>query len=223
MTSRDYKLLIFDWDGTVMDSVSHIVHCIKLAAAEMGLEILPDERIKGIIGLGLTEAIDALYPGRGSAFHRELADRYRDHYLPPGPSPTPLFDGARETLETLRGAGYRLAVATGKGRSGLDRVLDETGLRPLFQATRTSDVTRSKPDPLMLHQILEELETGVSDALMIGDTEWDLVMAANAGMDALGVTYGVHDAERLVRHHPVGCIDAITELPAWLGCSGAAC
>ena len=214
---RDYKLLIFDWDGTLMDSVSHIVHCLRLSAAEMGLENHPDERLKGIIGLGLKEAIDTLYPGHDDAFHRELADRYRRHYLPPGPSITPLFDGARETLNALSDAGYLMAVATGKGRGGLDRVLDETGLGPLFHATRTSDTTRSKPHPLMLQQIVEELGVEVGDALMIGDTDWDLVMAANAGMDSLGVTYGVHDADRLSRHNPVGCIDAITELPPWLG------
>ena len=218
---RDYRLLIFDWDGTLMDSVSHIVHSLKLAAADMGLEGRSDDQFKGVIGLGLAEAVDALYPGRDEAFRQELAERYRRHYLPPGPSPTPLFDGARETLRALDEAGYLLAVATGKGRGGLDKVLDETGLGPLFRATRTSDVTRSKPHPLMLQQILEELEVEVSEALMIGDTEWDLVMAANAGMDSLGVTYGVHDAERLATHNPVGCIDAITELPAWLGHSSS--
>lgn len=217
MMKRNYKLLIFDWDGTLMDSIPHIVHCIRLASDDMGLEVRSDEHIKGIIGLGLKEAIDALYPGNSADFHQELADRYREHYLPPGPSPTPLFEGARETVNALSEAGYLLAVATGKGRGGLDKVLGETGLGPLFHATRTSDTTRSKPDPLMLNQILEELEVPVSEALMIGDTEWDLVMAANAGMDSLGVTYGVHDAERLSRHHPVGCIDRISQLPPWLG------
>jgi len=215
--NRDFKLLVFDWDGTLMDSEARIVACIRAASGDLGLEVLPDSAIRNIIGLGLREAIEALYPGSGDDIHRGMSERYRHHFLTANPTPTQLFAGAAETLKSLDEQGYLLAVATGKGRHGLDRVLEETGLRTMFHTTRCADETFSKPHPLMLTEIMEELGTEPEETLMIGDTEYDMLMAVNARTSALAVSYGVHEIERLLQHEPLGHIDAISELLPWLG------
>lgn len=215
--SRDFKLLVFDWDGTLMDSEARIVACIRAASSDLGLEVLPDAVIRNIIGLGLREAIEALYPGSGDDIHRGMTERYRHHFLSADPTPTQLFAGAAETLKSLDEQGYLLAVATGKGRHGLDRVLEETGLRAMFHATRCADETFSKPHPLMLTEIMEELGSEPEQTLMIGDTEYDMLMASNARTPALAVSYGVHEIERLLHHQPLGHIDDIIELLPWLG------
>lgn len=214
--SRDFKLLVFDWDGTLMDSEARIVACIRAASADLGLEVLPDATIRNIIGLGLREAIDALYPGSSDEIHHGMTERYRHYFLTANPTPTQLFEGAAETLKSLEGEGYLLAVATGKGRNGLNRVLEETGLRNLFHTTRCADETFSKPHPLMLTEIMEELGTEPDETLMIGDTEYDMLMARNARTPALAVSYGVHELERLLKHEPAGHINSITELLPWL-------
>ncbi|MEN8213877.1 MAG: HAD-IA family hydrolase, partial [Pseudomonadota bacterium] len=144
-----------------------------------------------------------------------LADRYREHFLVLNKARSRLFPMVREVLEQL-GSDYLLAVATGKSRRGLEKELDETGLRPLFHASRCADETYSKPHPLMLQEIIDELAISAVDALVIGDTEFDMQMAANAGASALGVSYGVHDRERLLRHGALHCLDAIHELPQWV-------
>ncbi len=220
--NRDFKLLVFDWDGTLMDSEARIVACIRAASTDIGLEVLPDSTIRNIIGLGLREAIDALYPGSGDDVHRGMTERYRYHFLTADPTPSQLFAGAAETLKSLEEQGYLLAVATGKGRNGLDRVLDETGLSGRFHTTRCADETFSKPHPLMLNEIMEELGTEPDETLMIGDTEYDMLMARNARTPALAVSYGVHELDRLLKHQPAGHIDSISELLPWLGFKGAA-
>ncbi len=212
----NYKLLVFDWDGTLMDSEARIVACIRAASADLGLAELPDTAIRNIIGLGLREAIEALYPGSSDEIHRGMTERYRHHFLTANLTPSQLFAGAAETLKLLEGKGYLLAVATGKGRSGLERVLEETGLRSLFHTTRCADETFSKPHPLMLTEIMDELGSEPEETLMIGDTEYDMLMARNARAPALAVSYGVHELERLLKHQPAGHIDAITELLPWL-------
>ena len=214
--NNGYRLLIFDWDGTLMDSVSHIVDSFQKAIVDLALEARSDEAIRNIIGLGLTEAIDRLYPGRDAAFHEQLVECYRHHYLPAGPSPTELFPGAETTLRALHAEGYVLAVATGKGRRGLDKVLVETGLGELFVTTRCADESRSKPHPQMLHEIMAETGIGAEYTVMIGDTEFDMEMARNAGVTGLGVSYGVHSCTRLARHEISGCLDSIAELGGWL-------
>lgn len=208
-----FKLLIFDWDGTLMDSEARIVACVKAAVADLGVACPADDAISDIIGLGLKEAVTKLFPGADDAFHLALVTRYRIHFLDESRAPSPMFEGAREVLEHLSQSDYLLAVATGKGRSGLDKVLSATGLGSLFHATRCADETFSKPHPQMLEEILDELGVKAHEALMIGDTEYDLQMAANAGMPALGVSYGVHEPDRFMRHNPLGCLDAITDLP----------
>jgi len=219
--NQPFSLLVFDWDGTLMDSEARIVACIRAAIEDLQLEPRDDASIRNIIGLGLTEAINVLYPGSDTAFHTAMIDRYRYHFLTANPTRSELFAGAEETLQQLADTGYLLAVATGKGRRGLDMVLEETGLGRFFHATRCSDETFSKPHPLMLEQLMDELGAEPGETLMIGDTEYDLQMATNARAAALAVSYGVHARERLLQHQPLHCIDAISELPAWLDSLGS--
>lgn len=214
--SQPFNLLVFDWDGTLMDSEARIVACLRSAIADLELEPRDDESLKNIIGLGLAEAINTLYPGSDDKLHKLMVDRYRYHFLTANPTSSELFAGAEETLQLLTEAGYLLAVATGKGRQGLDKVLEETGLGGYFHATRCSDETFSKPHPLMLEQLMDELGAEPAETLMIGDTEYDMQMAGNARAHALAVSYGVHEKERLMKHNPLHCIDAIDELQTWL-------
>jgi len=199
-----------------MDSEARIVACVEAAVQDLGLTSPGHAAIRNIIGLGLREAVHNLFPEAGGNLHLEIAERYRAHFFSSSEAPSALFEGTEEVIHGLHQAGYLLAVATGKGRSGLDHALDTTGLRPYFHATRTADETFSKPHPEMLHQILDELGVLPREALMIGDTEYDLQMAANARMPSLGVDYGVHERERLLKHRPLACLGRITDIPAWL-------
>ncbi len=213
---RRFELLVFDWDGTLMDSEARIVACLQGAIADLELPRQEVAALRNIIGLGLAEAINALFPGSDATMQQALVERYRHHFLVADPTPSALFDGAADVLHGLAEQGYLLAVATGKGRRGLDKVLEETGLGPLFHATRCADETCSKPHPQMLLELMEHLGAEPQATLMIGDTEYDMEMARNARTAALGVSYGVHHPERLLRHEPLGCLDRIGELPAWL-------
>lgn len=213
---REFKLLVFDWDGTLMDSEARIVSCVHAAARDMAIESPPDERVRDIIGLGLKEALEKLFPGSGDPFKEQFIEFYRHYFLHEDSTPSTLFPGALDVLHGLAGDDYLLAVATGKGRPGLNKVLNETGLKSLFHATRCADETFSKPHPEMLLQIMDELGVEPADTLMIGDTEYDLQMAINAGTHGLAVSYGVHTPERLSRFNPLGCLDDISELSAWL-------
>lgn len=212
----NYRLLIFDWDGTLMDSAARIVASIQSSATALGVEPPEDAAIRDIIGLGLIEGIERLFPGTDEAFAQRLASAYRQDYLYGMQAQASLFAGAEAVLRELRDEGYWLAVATGKSRTGLRQVLDHTGLRTLFYSTRTADETASKPHPQMLHEILEELDTPAEQALMIGDTTYDLDMANSAGVDGLAVSYGVHALDRLLDFSPRGHINSIGELPGWL-------
>jgi phosphoglycolate phosphatase len=207
---------VFDWDGTLMDSEARIVECMRAAAGDLGLPVPEPAAARDIIGLGLREAVDALFPGLTDQSVSDLAGRYRHHFLDGGREPSVLFDGARQTLAELERRGYLLAVATGKSRRGLDEALRDTALAGLFQATRCADETFSKPHPEMLLQLMGELGAEPGETLMIGDTEYDMQMAANAGTAALAVGYGVHEPARLLRHGPRGCLSCISELGAWL-------
>ncbi len=215
MTHR-FNLLVFDWDGTLMDSEARIVACIQAAIADLGLEPREVASIRNIIGLGLHEAISTLYPGSDNALHKAMTDRYRYHFLTANPTRSELFPGAEETVRGLSEAGFLLAVATGKGRKGLDMVLEETGLGQYFHATRCADESFSKPHPQMLEELMDVLGAEPGETLMIGDTEYDMQMATNARSHALAVSYGVHEKERLLRHNPLHCLDAIDELAGWL-------
>jgi len=209
------RLIVFDWDGTLMDSETQIVHALQAAIQDMALETRSIEECRNIIGLGLREAVDALYPGRDEGFLDRFVANYRHHWFA-NTDHSDLFPGSRETLTLLKEAGFVLAVATGKGRTGLDRVLADTGMEHLFAATRCSDETQSKPHPQMLQEILRETAIEARYALMVGDTEYDLKMANEAGVGPVAVNYGVHAHERLLRHDPLVCLDNITELVDWL-------
>ncbi|MEW8391463.1 MAG: HAD-IA family hydrolase [Candidatus Thiodiazotropha sp.] len=211
-----FDLLIFDWDGTLMDSEAHIIACVEAAVKDLKLVVPSQAAIRDIIGLGLHEAVNRLYPGSEPDLHLQIAARYQLHFFKQNGTPSALFEGAREVLSELLRQGYILAVATGKGRKGLDYALQSTGLGDCFHLTRCADESFSKPHPEMLNQILEQTGVEPRQALMIGDTEYDLEMAVNAGMPSLAVTYGTHSRERLLKHNPLACVDRITEIPAWL-------
>jgi len=212
-----YKLLVFDWDGTLMDSVARIVDCLRIASNEViGEEPRSDHELKDVIGLGLREALMQLHPGSNEQQIIDMSEAYRYQYMEVNATSSVLFDGVEGLLENLEQQGYWLAIATGKGRQGLDQVLEKTGLGPRFHVTRCASETFSKPHPLMLEEILEQLGMNVEDALMIGDTEYDMEMAKNAKMDRLGVSYGVHPTDRLMKHAPIGCIDDIQHLNGFL-------
>lgn len=219
ITPQVVKLVVFDWDGTLMDSETQIVHSMFGAIADMELEARSADQCRNIIGLGLREAIDMLYPGRDDAFLQAFVECYRKHWFGIAHH-SELFPGARETLQLLKEAGFELAVATGKGRAGLDKVLVSTGLDTTFSVTRCSDETRSKPDPQMLEQILEHLGIEPQHALMVGDTEYDLHMARQAGVHPIAVSYGVHGRERLMQYQPLVCLDNVSELIDWLAEQG---
>ncbi|MCS3902626.1 phosphoglycolate phosphatase [Methylohalomonas lacus] len=211
-----YRLLIFDWDGTLADSEAIIIRAMQAAIAEQSLPARGADAVRDIIGLGLAEAVQRLYPQAPAATLRELAGTYQQAYLAATTRPVPLFPGAAGTLVALRQAGYQLAVATGKSRRGLERALIDSDLTAQFDATRCADETLSKPDPLMLHEVLAELSVPASAALMIGDSEHDIEMAGRAGVPALGVTSGVHPADRLLQSGAIDCIDSVAGLGDWL-------
>jgi phosphoglycolate phosphatase len=214
---RDYELLIFDWDGTLSDSIGRIVEAMRAAAELSGRPVRDDLAIKGIIGLGLPEAIRTLYPDITANDLIDFRQRYADSYMAMDVEPSKLFDGVHESLEAFRAEGYRLAVATGKARRGLDRVLKAHGWIDYFDATRAADETASKPDPLMLNEILQHCGVPPEKALMIGDASFDLLMARNAGMDCVAVGYGAQALDSLLQYEPRLAIEHFSELRTWLG------
>ncbi|MEH6564543.1 MAG: HAD-IIIA family hydrolase [Halopseudomonas sp.] len=213
--------LIFDWDGTLSDSVGHIVSTMRCAAEQAGMPIPDALAVRGIIGLGLPEAVAALYPQEQDQQRLDaVLAGYRTQYRNQPAQPLQLFPGVLESLESWRAQGYRLAVATGKGRTGLDRMLRQHDLLGFFESTRCADETASKPHPRMLQEILRELNAAPSRALMVGDSSFDLDMAANADMRAVAVTYGAQSRDQLLRCRPVHCIDEFSELGVWLSKAG---
>lgn len=213
----DYDLIVFDWDGTLMDSAAKIVNCFQAALADCGRPPLADSAIRHIIGLGLREALCALLPDDHDAFRAHVAERYREHFLHLDDTDMPLFPGVAEGLARLGEAGFRLAIATGKARRGLDRVLAATNLRHHFCVSRCADEAHSKPHPQMLWDILEHTGVVAGRALMIGDTTYDMQMAHAASVPGLAVSYGVHPRERLfLAHHPLACLDSFQEVCQWL-------
>lgn len=210
------RLLVFDWDGTLMDSVGTIVACTQAVVRELGLEEIPEQRIRDPIGLGLRETIDFMIPGCDDALFERVVESYRRHWYLTFRNLSPLFSGVEEMLRALAEEGYLLAVATGKSRRGLDHSLEQTGLRELFHSTRTADEALSKPHPRMLLDILDDLGVPPAEAVMIGDTTFDLEMAKNAGAGGIGVCSGSHGREDLLRLEPLACLERVVELPGWL-------
>ncbi|MEK6747662.1 MAG: HAD-IA family hydrolase [Pseudomonadota bacterium] len=211
-----YKLLVFDWDGTLMDSPARIVACFRAAAQDLHLPIPTSEAVRDIIGLGMRESVLSLYPAATDHDIRQFIARYRHYDAGIDPTPAPLFEGVKEMLIDFERREYLLAVATGKGRRGLDRVLRETELHTVFHFTRCIDEALSKPHPQMLLDILTYTGVDAADALMVGDTEYDLMMARNAGVGGVGVACGAHPRARLEKCMPVACLEHTVHFAQWL-------
>ena len=212
---RRFALIVFDWDGTLMDSAAAIVAAVQAASRDVGLAVPSDLQTRHIIGLGLADAMAYLFPQLDPAGYWEIADRYRHHFLD-GIEKVSLFEGAREMLAELSANGFLLGVATGKTRRGLERDLDATGLKPLFQATRCADESYSKPHPAMLLEIVDELGVSAAATLMVGDTTHDLEMARNAKIAGVAVSYGAHPRDNLLCRQPLACVDSIGGLRTWI-------
>ena len=212
---KQFDLLIFDWDGTLMDSAGVIVDSIQRACEDIGLAAPGERDARQIIGLGLVQALQTLLPDLAEDDYPRLVERYRHHYLGQD-ADIPLFAGVPEGICALRDSGFTLAVATGKSRVGLARALEASGLGPHFAATRCADQTHSKPHPAMVLELVDELDADPARTLVIGDTSHDLLMAANAGVASLGVTYGAHEADDLHPHAPLALMNSFAEVHAWL-------
>ncbi len=216
-----FDLLVFDWDGTLMDSVASIVGCMQAAARDLGIGGVSEAQVRRTIGLGLRESMSALGFGGNEQLWDRLVERYRDRWLSEFRHQIVLFPEVPAVLSELARHGYLLAIATGKSRRGLDRDLEVSGVRHFFHASRTADEALSKPHPQMLFDIFAELGVRPQSALVIGDTTFDLEMAGSAGAAAVGVLSGSHGADELRGAHPLTCLPGVGHLPAWLASNGA--
>ena len=211
-----YPLIVFDWDGTLFDSAGNIVRSLQAAVAELGGTPPSDETARHVIGLDLQQALQLAAPDVPAYRHPLLAQAYRAQYRKHQGDIT-LFTGAHDMLLSLKGKGHMLAVATGKSRTGLNEALDAVGLSHMFDATRTADQTAGKPHPLMLQEILGHCRVAPEQALMVGDSVFDLQMASNAGVDSVAVGFGAQSLDTLRAHGPRLAINEFSELRAWLG------
>ena len=215
MSKQQFNLIVFDWDGTLMDSTSAIVKSLQDSAADLGLPTPDKKKAAHVIGLGLREALETVLPDVSPEYYPKLIERYRTHFLKNSVSLS-LFDGVREMLDDLKNQDYFLAVATGKSRAGLNRPIDEVGLQGYFDASRTAAETHSKPHPAMLLELTEQLGEPMKRTVMIGDTTHDLLMANNAGASGIAVQYGAHSPKELQLMHPMYSADTVEELHRWL-------
>jgi phosphoglycolate phosphatase len=213
--SKRFDLIVFDWDGTLADSTKMIVQCIREASADAGLPVPEPSAAGHIIGLGLYEAITALFGKLDEAQFQRLVERYRCHYHARDEA-TPLFAGVHDAIIELHKQSFMLAVATGKGRNGLNKSLQRSGLAQYFHATRCVDECHSKPHPQMLLDLMEELGVSPERTLLVGDTSYDLQMAQNANVMSLAVSYGAHSLEHLLPHGPLEHFDEFAKLNRWL-------
>jgi len=209
-----YSLIVFDWDGTIIDSASSIAECIRDSARDLGLPVPTTERASHVIGLGLHDSLRLAVPELQAQQYPEFVAAYRKHFLAREDT-MGLFAGMEDLLKELKGQ-HLLAIATGKSRRGLDRALAATGIRPLFRASRCADETNPKPHPAMLLELMAELGFSKDQTLMIGDTSHDLEMARAAEVDSVAVTYGAHPEEGLRACTPTACVSTVRELKAWL-------
>lgn len=218
-SERRFKLIVFDWDGTLADSTAIIARSIREALRDMGEPVPDEEAARYVIGLGLSDALRAVAPSLPVERYPELTAHYRKRYLG-AEQDIPMFPGAVALLDDLDRAGYYLGVATGKSRMGLDRVLVKNGLQARFHATRCADEGRPKPHPDMLLHVMDRLGVEADETLMIGDTTHDLELARNAGVQAVAVTYGAHEREALARLAPLGTAHSMAGLAQWLRDNG---
>jgi len=216
--SQIFKLLVFDWDGTLMDSVHRIVDCIKRSAVHCRCRVPSDRECRNIIGLGLDEALETLFPGSSASTKNDLIESYRTLFLNQTMGPGDLFAGVSDLLSRLKAEGYLLAIATGKGRSGLGIAMQKTGIQDMFDASRCADETASKPAPAMLLELMDQCGVTNDQTLMIGDTVHDLKMAKNAGVNAVAVTCGADEKRTLMQFAPLGCLAQTADLANFLCC-----
>lgn len=210
-----FDLIVFDWDGTLFDSTALIVRCIQNACVDVGAPRPSDEQAAYVIGLGLADALRHVAPGLPPERYPALGARYRHHYVA-SQHELSLFPGTLDMLQALKTRAHRLAVATGKGRRGLDDALAHSQLHGLFDSTRTADETASKPDPRMLLELMDELHVARKRTLMIGDTTHDLQLARNAGTASVAVSFGAHDHENFAAFDPLHVAHSTRELHDWL-------
>lgn len=210
-----YELIIFDWDGTLMDSEAKIVNCFRKAVADIDISYPGDAAVRNIIGLGLKEALDQLLPDSDQTTRQQVVERYREHFLHQDETEMPLFDGVEEGLKQLQSENYSLAIATGKARIGLERVLQQTQLGEYFITSRCADEAVSKPHPRMVLDILTETGMQADKTIVVGDTTYDMQMAHRAGTDALAVCYGVHEMHRLQAEQPKACVEDFNSVINW--------
>ncbi len=213
--TKQFDLIVWDWDGTLANSTGMITDAIVSAAAQVGLPALDPLAASNIIGLGLKESIHALFGHISAEKAQALAKQYTANYYA-GESEIPLFEGAADTIKTLHKRGFKLAVATGKGRRGLNLALEHCGLSPYFHATKTVDECFSKPHPQMLDELMDELIVRPERTLMIGDTSYDLQMASNAGVPAVAVTFGAQSRDKLNSYNSIAMFTQFSELRSWL-------
>lgn len=211
------RVVIFDWDGTLVDSVEHIADSLHRAATDLGYPALEREAYRDIIGLGMVEALEKLYPGISREEMARIREGYAGYFFKKVTTPQNVFEGMAEVLADLRVAGRRCSVATGKSRRGLDSALVSSGLGSHFEITRCADETRSKPDPAMLEEILHFYGIEPGEAVMIGDTRYDLEMAQRIGMPSIGVEWGVHKRDVLGDYGPHAIVESVPALRKVLG------
>lgn len=207
-----YKAIVFDWDGTLMDSVSKIVETMQSTAKQLGLPVPGFEQAKNVIGISLLPALKQLFNIQDETTAMDLFHTYKQHFKDHPQISSPLFHGAIELLQELQNRGYILAVATGKARLGLEHNWYHSKTQQFFSISKTADDAKSKPSPDMLQQILTELNLPAEQVLMVGDTSYDMAMAEALNIDRIGVSFGVHNKETLHNHSPLAIIDTLDEL-----------
>ncbi len=207
-----YRAIVFDWDGTLMDSINKIVESMQYSAKYLGLPTPSFEQAKDVIGISLLPALKQLFNIQDEKTARDLVHTYKEHFKGHTQLISPLFSGTRQLLESLKQRGYILAVATGKGRQGLEHNWHHSDTKHFFSASRTADDAQSKPSPDMLQQLLSELNLTADQVLMVGDTTYDMAMAEAINMDRIGVSFGVHSEDSLRKHTPIAVIHSLEEL-----------
>lgn len=207
-----HKLVIFDWDGTLMDSASKIINCMQTAARHCEVDVPDADAVANIIGISLLPAIKQLFSISDDALAEKIKEAYKNAFVEQDNTPSPLFQGVMPMLNQLYADNRAMAVATGKARRGLNRAWQQTNTKHFFSASRCADDAESKPSPDMLIQLLDELQVSPSEAVMVGDTVYDMQMAEQIGMDRIGVSYGVHAPEHLELHAPLNICASVSEL-----------